>query len=285
MPAHTWTTASAAWLDRQRARARDSLPDMRTKVAWLSEHGFADMPLAQLDADAVSKILALKRRDGVTPATLNRYYAVIRAVMRYALARRWCDHVPPYVDAVPDRTGRKRVVRWLTPDEWAKILAHLPPHLAKMASFALATGLRQHNVTHLRWEWVHLERKVLVIPGHAMKAEEAHVVPLSADALAILTKQGAAADRHRLYVFPYRGEAIDNPAGRAWRNAVTAAGLERHVRWHDLRHTWATWHAQNGTPPDVLMKLGGWHSIDMVLVYAQHTPQHLAQFADNGRPA
>lgn len=36
-------------------------------------------------------------------------------------------------------------------------------------------------------------------------------------------------------------------------------------RWHDLRHTWASWHVQNGTSLQELMELGGWASFEMVL--------------------
>ena len=39
------------------------------------------------------------------------------------------------------------------------------------------------------------------------------------------------------------------------------------LRWHDLRHTWATWHAQAGTPAIVLQALGGWKDARMVRTY------------------
>ena len=51
--------------------------------------------------------------------------------------------------------------------------------------------------------------------------------------------------------------------------------------WHGLRHTWATWHVQNGTPLDVLQKLGGWADLRMVMNYAHHAPSYLASFTDN----
>ena len=51
-------------------------------------------------------------------------------------------------------------------------------------------------------------------------------------------------------------------------------------RWHDLRHTWASWHVQAGTPLNVLKKLGGWASLDMVLRYAHLGADHLAEHAE-----
>jgi integrase len=68
-----------------------------------------------------------------------------------------------------------------------------------------------------------------------------------------------------------------------WRQAVERAGID-DFHWHDLcnlRHTWATWHVQSGTPLPVLQKLGGWASIDMVLRYAHFTDEHLAGYAGN----
>ncbi|MCC7598357.1 tyrosine-type recombinase/integrase [Janthinobacterium sp. FW305-129] len=39
--------------------------------------------------------------------------------------------------------------------------------------------------------------------------------------------------------------------------ALKRAGIE-DFRWHDLLHTWAGWHVQNGIPLKVLQELGGW---------------------------
>jgi site-specific recombinase XerD len=54
------------------------------------------------------------------------------------------------------------------------------------------------------------------------------------------------------------------------------AGIE-NFRWHDLRHTWASWHRQSGTPTHELQRLGGWRSSVMVERYAHLAPDHLAK--------
>lgn len=53
------------------------------------------------------------------------------------------------------------------------------------------------------------------------------------------------------------------------------------LRFHDLRHTWASWHVQAGTPLPVLQQLGGWASNQMVLRYAHLGRGHIAAYADN----
>jgi integrase len=67
--------------------------------------------------------------------------------------------------------------------------------------------------------------------------------------------------------------------GVTWRDAVKRAGLE-DFRWHDLRHTWASWHVQQGTPLHVLQELCGWETAEMVRRYAHLAPEHLAEYAE-----
>jgi hypothetical protein len=62
------------------------------------------------------------------------------------------------------------------------------------------------------------------------------------------------------------------------------AGLP-NLRWHDLRHTWASWHRMAGTPDSALQELGGWASADMLQRYAHLAPGHVAAWAGNIGPA
>jgi integrase len=51
-------------------------------------------------------------------------------------------------------------------------------------------------------------------------------------------------------------------------------------RWHDLRHTRASWHVQQGTSLFALQEMGGWESASMVRRYAHLSAEHLAPYAD-----
>ena len=57
------------------------------------------------------------------------------------------------------------------------------------------------------------------------------------------------------------------------------AGISHDFRWHDLRHTWASWHVQRGTRLQELMELGGWASYEMVLRYAHLATEQLREAA------
>ena len=54
-------------------------------------------------------------------------------------------------------------------------------------------------------------------------------------------------------------------------------------RRHDLRHTWASWHVQSGTPLHALQELGSWSTTQMVQRYAHLSAQHLAEYANRLR--
>lgn len=66
--------------------------------------------------------------------------------------------------------------------------------------------------------------------------------------------------------------------GSACKRALRRAEIET-FRFHDLRHTWASWHVMAGTGLQELMELGGWKSYEMVLRYARLAPEHLSNAA------
>ena len=101
-------------------------------------------------------------------------------------------------------------------------------------------------------------------------------MPLSNAARAILAAQQG---KNKQWVFPYDGHPIGK-IKTAWRKALKRAKIEDFT-WHGLRHTWASWHVQNGTPLPVLKELGGWASMTMVGRYAHLAPEHLRAYAGN----
>jgi integrase len=144
-----------------------------------------------------------------------------------------------------------------------------------MTLFAVATGLRQANVKGLQWQYVDLERKHAWIPGSKHKNGKPHSVPLNEMALSVLRWH---VGKHPTWVFTYQGEPIEQVSTRAWRRALERAGIA-DFRWHDLRHTFATWHRQAGTPTHELQRLGGWKTGSMVERYAHVAPEALQRAA------
>jgi integrase len=136
--------------------------------------------------------------------------------------------------------------------------------------------LRKSNVTGLEWSQVDLVTRRAWIHPHQAKARKAIGVPLSAAAVVVLREQ---IGKHPEFVFSFRGKPVRCPNNTAWRSGLERAGIV-NFRWHDLRHTWASWHSQAGTPMHVLQELGGWRSQEMVQRYAHLSSDHLAEFVD-----
>jgi integrase len=201
--------------------------------------------------------------------TFNRYANLITAVL--ALAKH-----PIRIPRKATPAGR---VRWLTRDEWNRLKKTLSDHQRAMATFAISTGLRQANVFRLEWSQVDLRRRVAWIHADQAKSGKAIGVPLSHEAVRVLRGQIGKDER---LVFPYRGKAVSEIKS-GWKAALLRAGI-KDFTWHDLRHTWATYHIMAGTPIEVLQKLGGWADIRMVLRYAHLDTGYLAQYANNAKP-
>ncbi|MGH8738853.1 MAG: site-specific integrase, partial [Burkholderiales bacterium] len=126
------------------------------------------------------------------------------------------------------------------------------------------TGLRRANVVGLKWADVDLVRRRVVVHADEAKGRRNLKVPLTDEAMAIIRAQ---IGKHLQYVFTYLAKPIYQVSGKAWWAALERAGI-KEFRWHDLRHTWATWHVLGGTSLQQLMELGGWRSLEMVLRYA-----------------
>ena len=210
-----------------------------------------------------------KRSKGVCAGTVNRYMALVRAILRKACnEREWIDRAPK-VGMLRDKGGGR--IRSLSRDEFTRLLAELPQHLAEMARFSVATGLRQANVTRLQWRQISLERRHLWVGADQHKNGSAHSVPLNQAAMDVLERRQGD---HRTYVFTYEGKPVVQVNTKAWHKALERAGIQ-DFRWHDLRHTFATWHREAGTPTHELQRLGGWKTQSMVERYVHVAPEGL----------
>jgi len=175
---------------------------------------------------------------------------------------------------MPEPQGR---IRWLTHAEADRLIRELPEHLKYLVRFALATGLRESNITGLEWSQVDLQRKCAWVHGDQAKGKKPIAVPLNDEAVSVIRAQ---IGKHEARVFTYDGQPMRKAHNHAFDKALVRAGIEDFT-WHGLRHTWASWHIQNGTPVHVLKELGGWSDLKMVQKYAHLSSEHLAEYAGN----
>lgn len=272
---YSWQEAVIRWLAETEHKA--SREDDLCHLRWLDPH-LGSLMLDQITRDVLGNLLAARKAAGASNATCNRTLAVARAILNAAEQEwGWIDKAPK----IRLLKEPKRRVRWLTQAEADRLIAELPEHLADMMRFSLQTGLREANVTGLEWGQIDLQRRVAWVHADQAKSGQALGVPLSAEATAIIRRQ---IGHHPVRVFCWQDRSgqwrpVQKANTAAWRKALMRAGIE-DFRWHDLRHTWASWHVQAGTPLHVLQELGGWQSYAMVQRYAHLAPEHLAEWVE-----
>lgn len=221
----------------------------------------------------------------VTTSTKAKHLALMKAILRAAERDwKWLEKAP--VIKIP--AVRNKRVRWLEKDEAKRLIDECPEPLKSVVKFALATGLRRSNIINLEWQQIDMQRRVAWVNPEDSKSNRAIGVALNDTACKVLRDQ---IGNHHKFVFVHtktgrRPDGSVTPAvrkmrvddGRAWKSACKRAGIE-DFRFHDLRHTWASWLIQSGVPLSVLQEMGGWESIEMVRRYAHLAPNHLTEHA------
>jgi integrase len=248
---------------------------------------YADRRITAVTAESLETVL---KKITTTDGTYTRYRTMLMAILNLAKAKGFLGEVPK-IAAKKQRKAKTR--EWITHEQWERLRAELPAHMKPMATFAITTGLRQANVLGLTWDRVDLERRHVWVEGEDPKGGRAIAVPLGDEAVELLkTLKLGLPDHTHAHVFTYRGKPVKE-IKTAWIAACIRAGLGRYEKkpdgrtgyagftWHGLRHTWATWHMQNGTPIEVLQKLGAWADLRMVMLYSHHSPGYLSGFANN----
>ena len=263
---YTWEQAVERWLKDSRVRPSTATRNA-TILAWFAE------PLAGLTLQSITPQVISAARDALTAtrsaATANRYLAVLRAVLNHARDLEWIKTVPK----VGLLATEEQEPRWLARDQFSALMRELPPHLRAPAHFSVLTGLRLGNVQGLVWGRVNLQTGHVWIPASTAKGRKAIGVPLSPEAVELLKRIERVPGQDRVFLYQVKdkhGTVLETrPMGSpktAFGKAVKRAGVGP-LRWHDLRHTWASWAISEGMPAAVVQRLGGWASGRMVERY------------------
>lgn len=229
---------------------------------------FEGRQLSEITAEDVDEFMTA-RRAAVKPSTANRSLVVLKHIFK--LGVRW-GHLRenPAADARLAQEPRGRE-RFLTEDEAARLLTACTPWLYPIVLAAIHTGARQGELLGLRWEDVDLGRGIL----HFRRTKNGHPRQVRASETLRGALKGLQSRLAGEAVFlNHSGEPVHRD-GLTWsfRAACRRASIVG-LRFHDLRHSAASFLVQAGVPLNTVREILGHRSLAMTLRYAHLAPGH-----------
>lgn len=246
---------------------------------WKSEFGYVTLDKLQpaVVAEARARLAQRENRYGasISGATVNRHLAALSAVCKWAWKeKRWLPENP--VLAVSKMKESQGVVRFLSDDERKELFKasreHPNPNIHLAVMLALATGARASNIRFLRWDDVDLDQWTLRFK--TTKSGDPRFVPVVGAAQAALQGHFESDPTKEGWVF--KGARDDAPASldSAWQAVREAAGLH-DFRFHDLRHTTASYLTQNGAGLAQVADALGHKTLVMARRYSHQSGVHV----------
>jgi integrase/recombinase XerD len=206
---------------------------------------FAGRPIDEIDRRLLGEFVSYRKSSGVSDTTIRRDLAYLSSLCASTVAWGWLDTNP--VTAFNKRTlkeSRPRT-RFLTRSEYDALLSAASDRLRPAIVLAVETGLRKEELFGLTLAAVDLPRREIIL--NQTKSGTPRRVPLSPTAVTTIRDILAAKDRPRgathLFV---REDGTRFGDFKKGFNAACGRAKITGLRWHDLRHTFASWFVQQG---------------------------------------
>ncbi len=214
---------------------------------------------------------------GHSPVTVNIEVKALKAAMNTAV--RWKLLASnPFAD-VRQLRAPDTLPLFFARDQLDRLLAAVPyVWFKQLIFFAVSTGMRQGEILNLTWQDIDFPRKLIHIQSgqtFTTKAGKRRSIPMNESVTTLLLSK--AVKRRNNLVFTYHGRPIAKDyVGHLFKKCVRAAGLDRRLHWHSLRHTHATYLVQAGVPILAVSKLLGHSSVRVTEQhYAALSPENL----------
>lgn len=253
-PDRSLSESLVRWLDHE-------LPHLKNPKKFES-HARALIPFVRGKTlhqapDAAEDYKRIKSKENLAPATINRRLAILRRICNLAYKSwDWIDQpIGEKITLLPERNERHV---YLTPKQVKKLSRACDNKNAKkMIMLAAYTGLRRGELFRLTRE--NLMDGCIVLDAQT-KNGRPRVIPIPKEARKIARK------------LPL--ELSDAQLRRQWDKAREKTGLN-HIRFHDLRHTYASWLVQSNVPMRAVQELLGHTTITTTQRYAHLSTEHL----------
>ena len=252
----------------------------RTFQYFTSLHG--DPPLTRLTLKHADDYKAARAGE-VSAVSVNMELRALKAALGVAVS--WGRVATNPFGRLKQLAVVETVPVYLTQQDFQKLIAAVTERwLKEVLVFAACTGFRRGEIMNLKWADIDFQRRLIQIhssPTFRTKAGKQRVVPMNNVVHAMLTekwKRESASDSETddAIVFTANGQAVTgNYVAHCFKRAVRKVGLSDRVRFHSLRHTFASWLAQDGVSLYAIQKLLGHSSGAVTQIYSHLQPEEL----------
>ncbi len=261
----------------------DRSPDTRRQLDWWRSKVGRESIIA-ISKRRILRLREILAREEVrpgrsrSPATVNRYLSALSTLYTWALKKGWIDHHP--VRGISPMSEGEQRVRYLSDDDRERLLDCClecgGASLHALATLALSTGARRGELLRLRWSDIDLRTGSVVLGRSESKTRR--TLPLAGPAIDTLRPLAKVRRIGGDEVFADRSGRVAFPR-KAWESAVRKAEID-DFRFHDLRHSAASYLAQCGASLAEIAEFLGHRSLQGVQRYAHLTDRRSQQGVD-----
>ena len=268
---------------------RDVLPrkakvfvEYASQLKWWEEQ-IGDVRLSDLSTSLITEKRDLlsrtitNRKKPMSPARVNRYMAALSTALNTSIREwEWMEDNPMRkISKLKEPRGR---VRYLSDEERERLLDACKDsantNLYLVVVLALNTGARQQEIWDLRWSNINLIKGLITFSE--TKNDEFRSVPLKGHPLKLLLEHSRIRREDSDIVFPSKkNPAVSYDFRNPWKKALLVAEVE-DFRWHDLRHSCASYLAMNGVQMRTIAEILGHKTLSMVQRYTHLNAEHLS---------
>ena len=282
---HTLAEMVDRFIDHELPRIPKSAKNIKTQLQWWSKQ-LGHHTLADITPAMIVKCRDELIRNGtpsqsiIAPATVNRYLVALSMAFSRAVKEwHWLEDNPvSKVKKLKEPRGR---VRYLDDDERERLLTECGPHpdLYLAVVLALSTGARRTEIMSLRWKQVDLKRGFITLED--TKNGERRALPLTGHALALVQDRAKIRRLDTDLLFPSRRVGAQRFINlRApFDQAVKRAGID-DFKFHDLRHSAASYLAMNGASLAEIAEVLGHKTLQMVKRYSHLSEGHVSKVVE-----
>lgn len=237
-----------------------------------------NIPLTDLSETLISNYLKVRTQISIYTAAKDLRY--FKSAFNYAVNQKYLLVNP--CSKIKNIKAPERQPLFMTANEFETLLAVIDDKVIKdIVIFAINTGLRLMEILTLQWNQVNFKDRYVILDNvnHITKSKRIRSVPLNINALQVLTERER--ETKGKFVFSYNDEILKGDfVSKKFKKYVIKAKLNPKLKFHSLRHSFASWLVQKGISIYQVSQLLGHSDLKVTQIYSHLTPDNLKSAVD-----